>query len=516
MSKPLREELAEFQSTLDLVRKQYEEDGTITADEQSRLDLLESKIKRLFSTARGSEAGNGNGLALSEFRSSTQNATGIGASSAGGFISGKIEPQIHTAPLAEGTLTLPKDETESSGPIPGMETDRNLAMPVDTTSKPPRPESVIQNQIKIAEESLEGLKRRALPILSAEGISAPPAKPTKHGQPPSPNIDDVKKALKRIANDDLGAGSPRRQQARDLIDQINNVQNELTELNKERKRARAAYGHPDAPTAPPKAPPPDPKKGPTTATSPGNSTPKSPPATGGANAPKPAVNRFAKVSGKVAQLQKLGGIFAASYKGYFSRGFQGMLSLGGTILEGFQTLSDAYTVLAGGAYIFTQQVAQANDLGAHTMALVNGYRDAGYHKSLDDMFKLAREIDQEDPDGLYGADALSTFSAGIEIDVIKHRDQCQDLLTVMQEVYRRAFTGEQLSKKLLSDHTFLVAASYVNAEQDLWKAYQDFGKIMGALNVEYLEGHLKIVNEDLKRIQDSIINDLTFGYLDEG
>ncbi len=61
MSKPLAEELTEFQTTLDLYRKQYVEDGTITADELTHLDVLEGKIKQLRSAAGSSNAGNGNG-----------------------------------------------------------------------------------------------------------------------------------------------------------------------------------------------------------------------------------------------------------------------------------------------------------------------------------------------------------------------------------------------------------------------------------------------------------------------
>jgi outer membrane protein OmpA-like peptidoglycan-associated protein len=62
MSKPLAEELAEFQTTLDLYRKRFAEDGTITADEQTYLDVLEGKIKQLGSVAGRSGAENGNVL----------------------------------------------------------------------------------------------------------------------------------------------------------------------------------------------------------------------------------------------------------------------------------------------------------------------------------------------------------------------------------------------------------------------------------------------------------------------
>jgi Bacterial Ig-like domain (group 2) len=64
MSKPLAEELTEFQTTLDLVRKQYSEDGTITRDEQTHLDVLEGKIKQLLTAASRQNAGNANGQSL--------------------------------------------------------------------------------------------------------------------------------------------------------------------------------------------------------------------------------------------------------------------------------------------------------------------------------------------------------------------------------------------------------------------------------------------------------------------
>jgi outer membrane protein OmpA-like peptidoglycan-associated protein len=62
MTKTLQQELADFQSTLDQVRKQYAEDGTITADAQSHLDVLEGKIKRLRPGAGSPARGLGGGL----------------------------------------------------------------------------------------------------------------------------------------------------------------------------------------------------------------------------------------------------------------------------------------------------------------------------------------------------------------------------------------------------------------------------------------------------------------------
>jgi hypothetical protein len=663
MSKTLQQELSEFQSTLDLVRKQYAEDGTIAADAQSHLDVLEGKIKRLLSTAGSSNSGNGNGQPLTAprllldadsrvlmsapggagappppsppppppipadsiadlertraaLRGIRERAAellwGAGSGAAGRNPAeirrgledlarrGNRDPrsaaaralldELDTVEEAERRHIRRRDgagrpgnadmkdpsskdpRTNQQGGNPSKKTaptiSKTTSPPTNvqpTSSKTPTttvgPDDAksplgelerkarkaarlpeIEKEIENTQRHIEQVRRRVSDALRTDPrrreviedalepaekkLTHPGQNPKVHerkGKVPHPSLTTdeglAERVIKERNHPEVRKAIKNYPDLNDSVDDVANSQDRLKTLQQERQSAKSAAKlvEREKRIAVDRARREQWKKQQPQSGGSGGSGSVSKPS-GGATGSKTtsAVNRFAKVNGKVAQLQKLGGIFATSYKGYFSRGFQGMLSLGGTILEGFQTLSDAYTVLAGGAYIFTQQVAQANDLGAHTMALVNGYRDAGYHKSLDDMFKLAREIDQEVPDGLYGADALSTFSAGIEIDVIKHRDQCQDLLTVMQEVYRRAFTGEQLSKKLLSDHTFLVAASYVNAEQDLWKAYQDFGKIMGALNVEYLEGHLKIVNEDLKRIQDSIINDLTFGYLDEG
>jgi outer membrane protein OmpA-like peptidoglycan-associated protein len=62
MSKPLSQELDEYQKLLVRIRKAYESDGTIPRDEHSRLDELEDKLKRLVSDMDRGGAENGNGL----------------------------------------------------------------------------------------------------------------------------------------------------------------------------------------------------------------------------------------------------------------------------------------------------------------------------------------------------------------------------------------------------------------------------------------------------------------------
>jgi hypothetical protein len=61
MSKPLPQELNDYLKSLAELRRLYAEDGTITPDEQSRVDVLEGRINQLLSATGSSNAGNGNG-----------------------------------------------------------------------------------------------------------------------------------------------------------------------------------------------------------------------------------------------------------------------------------------------------------------------------------------------------------------------------------------------------------------------------------------------------------------------
>src|SRR5688572_28279452 len=90
MTKTLEQELSEFQRTLNLVRKQYADDGTITADDQSRLDMLETKIKRIQSPAGNPGRGLAGGLPAAPGR-----ADGNGPPSGlEGLDTGQIQAQL--------------------------------------------------------------------------------------------------------------------------------------------------------------------------------------------------------------------------------------------------------------------------------------------------------------------------------------------------------------------------------------------------------------------------------------
>jgi hypothetical protein len=77
MAKTLQQELDEYRRLLSIFRKLYAEDGTITPDEQSHLDVLEGKIKQLSSVAMPN-AGNGNGKPYTPFSVPTQNTRSDG------------------------------------------------------------------------------------------------------------------------------------------------------------------------------------------------------------------------------------------------------------------------------------------------------------------------------------------------------------------------------------------------------------------------------------------------------
>lgn len=93
------------------------------------------------------------------------------------------------------------------------------------------------------EVGLETQKARALDILQREGIPAPAGKQSV-GKPkriPSPRINDVVRALERVAGD---PGSPRAGEARRLLDDIGRVRRELRDGNRARDDGRALGEHP--------------------------------------------------------------------------------------------------------------------------------------------------------------------------------------------------------------------------------------------------------------------------------
>src|SRR5262249_34390107 len=153
---------------------------------------------------------------------------------------------------------------------------------------------------------------------------------------------------------------------------------------------------------------------------------------------------------------------------------------------------------------------QTDELAAHVKSLVKEYRDARYHKDLDQMIDLARDIDNENPETLYGSDALSTFCASVDDDVARHVRECQKLLGKMTEIDQRVTAGEKLIERLMDDVAFLTATAITSDDARLFMAHQDFKKIGEALDwpIYQLKNHLAIVQGDLKRIKANIIDSM--------
>jgi hypothetical protein len=286
-------------------------------------------------------------------------------------------------------------------------------------------------------------------------------------------------------------------------------------------------GHPNAPpqASPPKAPSVPPKS----STAGGKEEPKSappappkPPPTGGNVGPKTGpssgksvATQFTDAGKKLGPLKNLGSKIAQGLKTVLR--LQGLLSLAQQVLGALDMIDNVQSALKGGGFIFQEQVAQANDLAEQVKALVNGYRDAGYHKDLDRMFILAREIDQENPEALYGSDALSTFCASVDDDVEPHERECKELLDEINAISQRTAAGQEAAQNLLNNTAFMTAATVAKtgAGALLFMAVQDFRKINDALPSWQLTEHLTIVQSDLTRIKASILNDLPGTITDE-
>lgn len=226
------------------------------------------------------------------------------------------------------------------------------------------------------------------------------------------------------------------------------------------------------------------------------------------NSPKtPSVNlaaaEYSKVSEKVGRLSKIGSRFAQEIKIVASRGVRGMLAAVATLLRGLEAIDGAESALKAGGFIFQDQVARTNSLASEVAGMVRAYRDAGYHQDLDKMIALAREIDKENPDALFGSDALATLCASVDDDVAKHEGECQKLLHELRETHRRVSAGLQLIERVWNDPVFFAAAVITKDDTRLYRAGQDFDKMSRALvgPIVELKSHLAFVQSDLKRIK---------------
>ncbi len=256
------------------------------------------------------------------------------------------------------------------------------------------------------------------------------------------------------------------------------------------------------PLSPPKLPPAPPKPASV------GKTPASVPPT------KSLALQYGEVSEKIGKLSKIGKRVSQGLKILASRGVQGLLTLVSEMLRALQAIDAVESALKGGGFIFTDTVAQASKLAARVEELVKEYRDAGYHKDLDAIIDLAREIDRQNPEALYGSDALSTFCASVDDDVAKHENECRKVLEEMIAIDERVTAGQRLIEKLWDDPAFLTAAVITKDDARMFMAHQDFKQIDDILanSIPQLAGHHKIVEGDLQRIKANIIG---YMFLDE-
>jgi hypothetical protein len=352
----------------------------------------------------------------------------------------------------------------------------------------------------------------------------------------------IKKGLEQIARN---KNHPKAAEAAKRLRQIEDLEEELAELQKELRGALKIAkmpapkntpdgGHdsgkgttnatnkqnpakptPEEPHLSPKTPPKTPPATPKTP-----ATPKSPPTSGDTGAKPPgstvtAVEKeFELVSKEVGLLRKAGKNLVRTVKLLASPAVQGLLQLIGGVLRALAAIDGVQSALAGGGFVFKDTVAQVNNLASQVSALVNGYRQAGYHKALDEAIDLAAKIDKMNPEGLYGSDELSTFCAQVRPDIEKHESECQDLLDEMKQIESRANAGRKLCESLLDNVAFLVAADLTGDDLTLFMAYMDFGKISSEIRLPIytLDQHLTPVHADVKRVNDHIIGGF---FLDE-
>jgi hypothetical protein len=182
MSRPLAEELTEFQTTLDFFRKQYAEDGTITADEHAHLDVLEGKIKQLVSVVRRAGAGNGNGLG-----------------------------RLDTGQLHAGPVDAIKADSEPSDEIAKVfKAGQVSAAPIEATGEALKEKrKALEKKVQDAEKSLEEVTE-ALRDMEKDPVKFARAK-MKHNVP-SPYEEYAKDTDEIRFLDDLKTGTKKAQE----------------------------------------------------------------------------------------------------------------------------------------------------------------------------------------------------------------------------------------------------------------------------------------------------------------
>lgn len=243
----------------------------------------------------------------------------------------------------------------------------------------------------------------------------------------------------------------------------------------------------------------------TTPTAGGGSTPNKVPQRPGAN--KDVLEGLARVSKKLPIIKTVGRSFRTGIKVYVSNYVQVPLRLVGEFDRALQTIGNVDSALRGNGFVLQQQVSLAHALASATNSQLKAWRDGKYHSMIDQAINVAREIDRADPEGMYGTDALSTFCAGIELDVSQHERDSAGLLSGVRLAIAEVDLGEAIARKLLDDAAFMAAAASTTQGAVVYMAWQDFRKIQDVLGTlpSGLEQHHREVAADLARVRANII-----------
>jgi hypothetical protein len=230
------------------------------------------------------------------------------------------------------------------------------------------------------------------------------------------------------------------------------------------------------------------------------------------SAPTPSVIR------KLPTIEKASGVYKKAIAVYFSNYVQLPLRLVREFDQALQTIGNFESALRGQGFVLDQQVSLAKALASATASQLTAWRAGNYHAMIDAAFRVAQEIDREDPEGMYGTDALSTFCADIELAVAQHESDSASLLAGARKVAAEVDQGETITSKLLGDAAFMAAAALTHHEKLVFMVWQDFRQIQSILVgvPSSLERHHKEVEADLARVRASMVGSVVTGvFVDE-
>lgn len=228
------------------------------------------------------------------------------------------------------------------------------------------------------------------------------------------------------------------------------------------------------------------------------------------------VEGVARAGRKLPIIKSAGQLFRSGIKLYFSNVVQVPLRILGELDAAMQAIGSVESALRGEGFVLKAQVALAKQLSAATGELSKAWRDGRYHALIDQAIRTAAEIDRDDPEGLYGADALSTFCAGIESEVARLESDLSGLLADLRQMVKEIDQGEALCRKLLGNLAFMALADLSKQDVVVFMAWQDFQAVQNLLGglPSLVETQHKEVEADLRRVREHIIG-TAFGILDE-